>query len=166
MSGNANEPEKKPETDIPLWAVLLMGVLMMGASFAAVFFLVGGGDISAPVARSEEWEYWGSHFHLKIKYNTSEPVIATKNSVQVGRGCNVQINSSITPAGSFKEKMNLMMKRSGDIVIQNATNIGSLTAEIQTALTRIYAYYCYGRTFTVTTGKYCKFDIIVAACEG
>lgn len=170
-SPTAPVPEKEEEgggrkLDIPLWAVLLTGLLFMGASFATVFFIVGGGFAGQRnFVRSEEWEYWGGKFHFRISYNTSEPVIATKNSVQVGRGCTLQINSSTATFNNFRDKVNALMKLNGDIVIQNATKIGSDTAEIQTALSKIYAYYCQGRFFAVTSGKYCRFDILTSACE-
>lgn len=165
----ANEKEAqelKKKNDIPLWSVLVVGAILMVTSFAVVFLMVSGERAGAQKGiRLEEWEYWGDKFNFKIAYNTSEPVVASRNSVQVGRGCTLQINNTIVSQGKFAEKVREISKRSGDIVIENSTMINSTSAYFQTALTRVNAYYCSGRLFWVTAGKYCKFDIISASCQ-
>lgn len=162
--------EKKPG-DIPISTVIIIGAILMIVSFGAVFLVLssgraGTGPLPEPLRR-EEWEYWGDKFHLKIGYNTSEPVVAGKNFVQVGRGCILQINTtSGISEKQFPSKIRSIVAKSGDPISENQTRIGNLSAEIITAIYKANSYYCANRAFTAVSGKYCKFEVILAECDG
>lgn len=164
-------PSEKKPGDVPISTVIIIGAILMIASFGAVFLVLSSGRAgTGPLPdslRREEWEYWGDKFHLKIEYNTSEPVIAGKNFVQVGRGCTLQINAtSGISEKQFPSRIRTIVAKSGDPISENQTKIGNLSAEIITALYKTNSYYCANRAFTAVSGKYCKFEVIFAECDG
>jgi flagellar basal body-associated protein FliL len=158
---------KKKRGDIPLWVVILIGMVMMAISFSVMLFLVKPQLPAPPPKHLESWEYWSGRFYLKIDYNTSEISNGSRNWVRISKACLVEVSQSQTVGeAAFKTFVtNLTSNRTNDIILANRTIINPTNATIDTALKRIRAYYCAQKTYVVTSGRFCNLTVSEADCN-
>ncbi len=173
-AGPPEEGEKRGG-DISIWAVILIGLLLSAVAVAAVVLLVKAPVPAGPQKAQthlETWEYWvrnrdsgKTQFYLKIDYNTTGNRAAGSNFVDAGRGCYFEVNNTqVLGENAFASFTKSLMKRSGDIVIANRTVVNRTNATIETAISRIYAYYCVQRGYVLTATKSCDLAVRDASC--
>jgi hypothetical protein len=170
-SDQAKPPEAgsgtKNPRDIPLWVVVVAGIILSGLSVLAVFLFVKPTyTLPAPAVKLESWEYWGGRLHLKIEFNTSTEIKAGRNFVNAGKGCYFEVNyTSIVGESAFAAYSKALTNRSGDFVYSNRTKLNKTNATIETALSRIYAFYCAQRAYVLKTSNSCDLVVREAVCE-